>query len=72
MVALESMLDPRLDGVMAGALEEHSGARPFPWTRSVECTALRVGGLRILFRVDGFEIIVAEIGPRGQIYKRGG
>jgi mRNA-degrading endonuclease RelE of RelBE toxin-antitoxin system len=29
----------------------------------------RVGGLRILFRVEGLQIIVAEIGPRGEIYK---
>ena len=33
--------------------------------------AARVGVLRILFRVEGPDIIVAEIGPRGQIYKRG-
>jgi len=31
----------------------------------------RVGDLRILFRVDGEDIIVADIGPRGDIYKRG-
>ncbi len=31
----------------------------------------RVGDLRILFRVEGFEVIVAEIGPRGEIYKHG-
>jgi mRNA-degrading endonuclease RelE of RelBE toxin-antitoxin system len=31
----------------------------------------RVGGLRILFRVQGLDIIVAEIGPRGEIYKHG-
>jgi mRNA-degrading endonuclease RelE of RelBE toxin-antitoxin system len=31
----------------------------------------RVGGLRILFLVEGLDIIVAEIGPRGQIYKHG-
>lgn len=29
----------------------------------------RVGGLRILFRVDGLSIIIAEVGPRGEIYK---
>jgi mRNA-degrading endonuclease RelE of RelBE toxin-antitoxin system len=29
----------------------------------------RVGGLRILFRVNGFDVIVAAIGPRGEIYK---
>ena len=31
----------------------------------------RVGGLRILFRVEGLDIIVADIGPRGEIYKHG-
>lgn len=31
----------------------------------------RVGGLRILFRVNDLDIIVAEIGPRGEIYKHG-
>ena len=31
----------------------------------------RVGGLRILFRVQGLDIIAAEIGPRGDIYKDG-
>jgi mRNA-degrading endonuclease RelE of RelBE toxin-antitoxin system len=31
----------------------------------------RVGGLRILFRVDSLDIIVAEIGPRGEVYKHG-
>jgi mRNA-degrading endonuclease RelE of RelBE toxin-antitoxin system len=31
----------------------------------------RVGDLRILFRVNNLDIIVAEIGPRGDIYKRG-
>jgi mRNA-degrading endonuclease RelE of RelBE toxin-antitoxin system len=31
----------------------------------------RVGHLRILFLVQGFDIVVAEIGPRGEIYKHG-
>ena len=31
----------------------------------------RVGDLRILFRVEGHEVIVADIGPRGEIYRRG-
>ena len=31
----------------------------------------RVGGLRVLFRVEGADIVVAEIGPRGEIYKHG-
>jgi len=31
----------------------------------------RVGGLRILFRVNDLDIIVAEIGPRGKIYTHG-
>ena len=31
----------------------------------------RVGGFRILFRVNDLDIIVAEIGPRGEIYKHG-
>ena len=31
----------------------------------------RVGDLRILFRVQDLDIIVAEIGPRSDIYKRG-
>ena len=29
----------------------------------------RVGSIRILFRVVGRQIIVAAIGPRGQVYK---
>jgi len=36
-----------------------------------EQRSARVGDLRILFRVDGLEIIVAAIGPRGEIYKHG-
>jgi mRNA-degrading endonuclease RelE of RelBE toxin-antitoxin system len=36
-----------------------------------EQRSARVGGLRILFRVSGLEIIVAAIGPRGEIYKHG-
>jgi mRNA-degrading endonuclease RelE of RelBE toxin-antitoxin system len=31
----------------------------------------RAGGLRILFRVEGLDIVVADIGPRGEIYKHG-
>lgn len=31
----------------------------------------RVGDLRILFRVEGPDVIVAAIGPRGEIYKHG-
>jgi mRNA-degrading endonuclease RelE of RelBE toxin-antitoxin system len=31
----------------------------------------RSGDLRILFQVQGLDIVVAEIGPRGEIYKRG-
>jgi len=31
----------------------------------------RVGDLRILFRVEGLDLIIAEIGPRGEIYKHG-
>lgn len=33
--------------------------------------AARVGDLRILFQVQGTDVIVAEIGPRGEIYKHG-
>jgi mRNA-degrading endonuclease RelE of RelBE toxin-antitoxin system len=29
----------------------------------------RVGGLRILFRVEALVVLVADIGPRGEIYK---
>ena len=29
----------------------------------------RVGDLRVLFRVEGLAIVVAAIGPRGEIYK---
>jgi mRNA-degrading endonuclease RelE of RelBE toxin-antitoxin system len=36
-----------------------------------EQRSARVGGLRILFQVQGLDIIVAEIGPRGEIYKHG-
>ena len=31
----------------------------------------RVGDVRILFRVSDLDIIVAAIGPRGEIYKHG-
>ena len=30
---------------------------------------LRVGGYRILFAIDGDNMVITEIGPRGQIYK---
>jgi mRNA-degrading endonuclease RelE of RelBE toxin-antitoxin system len=33
-----------------------------------EQRSARVGGLRILFQVQGLDIIVAEIGPRGEFY----
>jgi mRNA interferase RelE/StbE len=31
---------------------------------------LRVGGYRILFGIKNNNIIITDIGPRGQIYKR--
>ena len=31
---------------------------------------LRVGGWRIIFRVDGDTIVVTRLGPRGDVYKR--
>lgn len=30
----------------------------------------RVGGYRIFFEIEGNMLIVSDIGPRGQIYKR--
>jgi mRNA-degrading endonuclease RelE of RelBE toxin-antitoxin system len=36
-----------------------------------EQRSARVGGLRILFQVQGLDVIVADIGPRGEIYKHG-
>ena len=36
-----------------------------------EQRSARVRSLRILFRVSGMDIVVAAIGPRGEIYKRG-
>lgn len=36
-----------------------------------EQRSARVGSLRILFRVNDLNIIVAAIGPRGEIYKHG-
>ena len=32
---------------------------------------LRVGGWRVLFGMDGDNIVIADVGPRGQIYKGG-
>jgi mRNA interferase RelE/StbE len=40
-----------------------------PLTNASKRTA-RVGDLRILFEVEGNFLFVANIGPRGQIYKR--
>jgi mRNA interferase RelE/StbE len=54
----------KLDGLKADPFAE---SKPLKG-RSDERSA-RVGDLRILFRVDEAEIIIAEIGPRGQIYK---
>jgi mRNA-degrading endonuclease RelE of RelBE toxin-antitoxin system len=31
----------------------------------------RVGGLRILFQVQNLDVVIAAIGPRGEIYKHG-
>jgi mRNA-degrading endonuclease RelE of RelBE toxin-antitoxin system len=36
-----------------------------------EQRSARVGGLRILFAVIGPDIVVADIGPRGEVYKHG-
>jgi len=30
---------------------------------------LRVGGWRILYNVDGENLVIEKIGPRGQVYK---
>ena len=38
-------------------------------TVSTKRTA-RVGNYRILFEIDGEFLIVAEIGPRGQVYRK--
>jgi len=36
-----------------------------------EQRSARVGGLRIFFRGNDLDIILAAIGPRGEIYKHG-
>lgn len=40
-----------------------------PLEGSTKRTA-RVGKYRILFEIDGPDLIVADIGPRGQIYRK--
>jgi len=42
-----------------------------PLTGRNDQRSSRVGDLRILFRVHDLDIIVAEIGPRGDVYKHG-
>jgi mRNA-degrading endonuclease RelE of RelBE toxin-antitoxin system len=41
-----------------------------PLTGRHDQRSARVGDLRVLFRVHDRDTIVAEIGPRGDIYKR--
>lgn len=41
----------------------------YPLTASTH-RSTRVGGYRILFLLEGADLIVAEIGPRGQIYRK--
>ena len=59
-------LRKKLENLKTDPYDVHSSK---PLRGGKEQRSARVGALRILFRVSGLEIIIAEIGPRGEIYK---
>ncbi|MGP8247824.1 MAG: type II toxin-antitoxin system RelE family toxin [Bryobacteraceae bacterium] len=61
-------LRQKLEKLRAGPFDPQNSK---PLKGRTDQRSARVGGLRILFRVQGLDIVVAEIGPRGEIYKHG-
>ena len=61
-------LRQKLEKLMADPFDPQNSK---PLKERKDQRSARVGGLRILFQVLGPEIVIAEIGPRGEIYKRG-
>ncbi len=60
-----------------GYFDDPDAAEPLRWLETCneqvkDCmAALESKGLRILFQPQGLDIIIAGIGPRGEIYKHG-
>lgn len=57
------------DKIMAIAENPTDSRLSYPLTNKTK-RASRVGGYRILFEIASEELIVADIGPRGQIYRK--
>ena len=57
----------KLDNLIAD-LFDPTNSKPLKGNKQQR--SARVGGLRILFRVSGIDVVIVAIGPRGEIYKR--
>jgi mRNA-degrading endonuclease RelE of RelBE toxin-antitoxin system len=60
-------LQRKLEALKADPFDTQSSK---PLKGRKEQRSARVGGLRILFRVVDLVIVVAKIGPRGEIYRK--
>lgn len=61
-------LQQKLEKLKVGPFDRQNSK---PLRGRKEQRSARVGDFRILFQVHGLDIIVVEIGPRGDIYKHG-
>lgn len=59
-----------VDKIMAIAENPTDVRLSYPLSGNRKRRSSRVGGFRILFEATSEELIVVDIGPRGQIYRR--
>jgi len=65
---LDANIKQRINDALVEALNDPIGASDHLVNRGAE-RKIRIGGLRILFRIEAQEIFVDAILPRGDIYK---
>ena len=60
----------RIDDAIEGLEKEPPEGDIRPVTGQPGLFRMRVGGFRLLFRIDGSRILITHIDPRGQVYKK--
>ena len=65
---LDSKLKRRINDALLDAARDPIGASDHLVNRGAD-RSIRIGGLRIVFRIDKEEILVDTILPRGDVYK---
>jgi mRNA-degrading endonuclease RelE of RelBE toxin-antitoxin system len=70
LLSLDAPTRKRIHDKLQAVAEDHLNPRLSLPLQGSSKRSVRVGGYRVLFEIDGDMLIVSDIGPRGQIYRK--